>query len=119
MGSFEFAEELLYGPGAAFTDIFQPLSNAFASVRTRGNVQQALVRLCILNHSRRLPIHCEHDGALALFDLLEKLSRAAAEGGEGLNVEWNVKHDKEYSTFKGAGMKNSQSPTLSQETFQG
>ena len=70
MSGFEFAEELLRPARAPFSGIFQPLANALTSVGLRGNVEQALVCLSILNNGRSLAIHREDHGTLTLLDLL-------------------------------------------------
>jgi hypothetical protein len=86
MGSFEFLEELLCRPGSALTRVFEALTDALASVGPCCNIQQALVRLCVLYDCGGLAVDGQDYGALTLLDLLEKFARSTTESGEGLNV---------------------------------
>jgi len=74
MRSFEFPEELLGWPGSASARILKPLPDALAGVSLRRNIQQALVRLRVLNDRGSLSVHGQYNGALALLDLFEKLA---------------------------------------------
>jgi len=56
------------------------LANGFARISASGNVQQALVRLGILNDSGGFAVHRENYRALALFEVLDKIAGATAEG---------------------------------------
>lgn len=102
MLGFKFPEELFHWPGSPFTRVFKSLTKTFAGVRLRRNVQQALIRLRILNNSGSFSVYGKDNRALCLLDLLKELARAATECGERLNVRRNFKHAKKYSTFKGA-----------------
>jgi hypothetical protein len=93
MPGFKFFEKLLCWPGSTFSNVLYSLPDALSRIRSRGNVQQLLVCLCVLNNSGSLPIHSEHHRAFGAFNLFEEFSRTAPESGERLNVCWYVKHD--------------------------
>ena len=48
------------------------LADAFLSIGADGNVEQALMGFAVLHDSRRLPLHREHHGALALLSCFMK-----------------------------------------------
>jgi len=81
MRGFEFPEKLLGWPGPAFAHVLQSLPDPFLGVSLRREIEQALVRVRILNDCGSLSVHRQHNGALALFDLLQKFAGAATESG--------------------------------------
>ena len=94
MLSFEFLEKFFDSTSSALSSIFQALANSFASVRLRSDVQQSLVCFRVLNHRSCLSIDSQYDRALTLFNLLEKLARAATETSQGLDVSGYVNHEE-------------------------
>jgi hypothetical protein len=78
---------------ASVSNIIEPLPDAFLSIGTGRNVKQSLISLGILHDGRCLPLYGNDDGALGLLKLFHEVTRAAAEGGQRLDVLGKVKHD--------------------------
>jgi hypothetical protein len=72
--------------------VFRRAWTAFPRIGTRGDIQQVLVGLGILNHRSRLAVHGKHDRPLALLDLLHEIARPPSKGGQALNVLGDVQH---------------------------
>lgn len=92
----ELGEEFPDGSHIASAGVFEALPDSFASVRLRGDVEQALIGFGILNHGPSLAFDGEHHGALGLLELLHKITGPAAEGGERLNVFSDIEHEGPY-----------------------
>jgi len=72
MGGFELFKELARRTGPSHPRLLETLPDAFVSIRTRRNVEQALVRRCILHHGCGLAVDGQHDGAFALLQMLQE-----------------------------------------------
>src|SRR5271168_988925 len=92
MLNIEFREKIARGACAAFADVFQSLANSFARVGCRCDVEQPLVGFCILDNGGGFALHCEDYRALAPLELFEEVRRAAAEGGQRLNILSEIEH---------------------------
>src|ERR1039458_9124765 len=75
-----------------FSCVVQALTDAFLGVGLSGNVEQALIGFSVLHDGRRLTIYGEHDGALALLEVLNEVAGRTAEGRQRLNVRCNIQH---------------------------
>jgi hypothetical protein len=67
MQRFELAEELLSRPGSPLARIFKSLPDAFAGIGARSDIQEALIRFCILDDCGGLPVDRKDHWPLALF----------------------------------------------------
>jgi hypothetical protein len=92
MFGFEFFEELLDWAGPALSNIFKTLPNTFPRIGLSSDIQEALVRLGVLNHCRSLPVDGQHYWALTFLDLFEKLTRTPPESSKRLDIIWNIEH---------------------------
>lgn len=92
MAGFKLGKDLACRANPCFSRVFEALTDAFFGVGARGNVEQALVGLGVLDDGRGLAIHRKHHGAFALLEMLDEVAGRAAEGREGLDVGSNVEH---------------------------
>lgn len=90
MPGFELGEKVADGARFACSGVFQALADAFGGVGLGSDVEQVLVRLCVLNHDNGFSLNGEHHRTLTFLELLHEIAGTAAEGGEGLNVSGNV-----------------------------
>jgi len=74
MGAFKLGEELPGWPDSPVSSVLQTLADALFGVGAPGNIQQALIGFRILHDGRCLPVHREHDGALAPLKLLHEVA---------------------------------------------
>src|SRR5690349_18044409 len=72
--------------------LFQPLPDPFFGVRAGRDVQKALLGFGILYNSGCLSLHCQDKRALALPQMLHEIARAAAEGGQRMDIFGDVEH---------------------------
>src|ERR1700736_5434046 len=92
MLGFETVEELPRRPGLSFFRVLNPLPNSLARVSASGNIKQALICLRVLDDSGSFALHCEHNGALTLFELFHEVARPPAKSRKRMNVLCDVKH---------------------------
>jgi len=90
MAAAELGEYLFGWPSPAMSDIVQTLPDCFVNVGSRGDIEQPLILFRVLHDSLSLAVHGQHDGPLALFDLLEKFARIAPKVCQRLNVFGDV-----------------------------
>ena len=76
---FEFGKELLGVAPLSSLGLLQALADAFSSIGAGSDIEQALIGSRILHDGFSLAFDGEHDGLLALLELLHKIARAAAE----------------------------------------
>ena len=76
--------------GAALYLIRKPLTDSFAGICLRGNIEKPLIRLCILDYRFGLPVDGEDNGPLGLAKLPHHLDRVIAKSCERLNVLGDV-----------------------------
>ena len=90
MGCFKLSEEFARRTKPSGSRVFKALTDAFLGVGAGGNVEETLVGFRILHYSRGLAVDGEHNGALALLEMLHEVAGRAAESGQRLNVGGNV-----------------------------
>ena len=90
---FEPLEELPRRLNLSLSCVFQPLPDSLSGVRTGGDIKQALIGFRVLHDSRRLALHSEHHGSLALLELFYEIARSPAKSSEGMNVLRDVEHE--------------------------
>jgi hypothetical protein len=91
--SFEVLEKLLRWPDLPLFRILQALADAFLGIGAAGNVELALIGICVLHDGRCSPFHRKQHGALGFLELFHFPGRV-----DGiLSVVWNATlqvHDK-------------------------
>jgi|SRR5579883_297783 hypothetical protein len=92
MRSAEFGEKLVQRFAFAAPRFLASLANGLMDIGFRGNVQQSLIRLGILDHRGGFAFHRKDDGSLALPELLHEVSRPPSECRERLDVLRNIEH---------------------------
>jgi hypothetical protein len=91
MPGFELVEKLPGRSDPSLSGVVQSLSNTFLGVGAGGNVEQALIRFCVLHDRRGPPVKSKHYRALAPPELFQKYARAPAKGGQRLDILRDVK----------------------------
>jgi hypothetical protein len=92
MRSFKLFEELPCWPDLSVFRVLKALTNAFVGIGVRGDIEQTLIGLGVLDDGYCLAIHSENYGALALLKMFHKIAGRAAEGRQRLDVGCDVKH---------------------------
>jgi hypothetical protein len=93
MERFEVFEKLTRRADLTLFQVLQTLTNTFFRVGSGGNVKQALIGAGVLDDSRGLTLHSEHQGALGSFELFYEIAGTAAERRQRLNVLRDIEHD--------------------------
>lgn len=72
--------------------IIQSLTDRFLFIRAGCDVEHPLIGSYVLHDRRRLAVHCENYGALALLKLLHEVAGPTPESRQRLNVLGEIKH---------------------------
>jgi hypothetical protein len=94
MGALEFLQSLTRWTHPALAYILQSLAYAFGGIGSGSDVQQALVGFGVLNNGFGFAVNRENQRAFRFLEVLHELSRVAAESGHGLNVFFDVEHER-------------------------
>jgi hypothetical protein len=86
MPGFEVLEKLPRRPDLPLFCVLQSLPDALPGIGVGGNIQQPLVRFCVLNYGRCLPFHGKHHRALVLFKLFHEVAGPATERRKRLDI---------------------------------
>jgi hypothetical protein len=82
---------------AALLYILKPLPDSLSFVGLRGNVEEALIGLGILDDGFRFAIHGENQRPLGLLEALHEFRRITPESCHRLNVLLDVEHIRSVS----------------------
>ena len=93
MRDFEFVEEFPGWPQLSFPGVLKTLPNALFCIRAGCDIEQTLVGFRILNNGRSLPVHGQHQCALAFPELFHEIAGPPTEASQGLDILGNIEHD--------------------------
>src|SRR5712691_133078 len=92
MRRFKIRKELFDVAAFLLPGFLDTLSDTLVSVGTGRDIKQALVGLGVLHNRSRFTLNRQDNGALAPLELFHKITRAAAEGCQRVNVFSDVEH---------------------------
>jgi hypothetical protein len=99
----DFREYLTRGPRAALRHFLKTLTDGLFHVSARGQIQQPLIGLGILDHRFGFTLYGQHYGTVALLELFHQLCGIAPETGQGVNILGDIEHGLfDLSTLLGA-----------------
>jgi hypothetical protein len=81
MPGFEISEKLPCRANLTVVDIFESLTYTLVRAGARSNIEQTLIRFCILDDGRGFTFDRENHWALGLLELFHEVAGPAAEGG--------------------------------------
>ena len=93
MPRFKIVKEFSSRPDFPLFCVLDSLANTFSCIGAGCDIEESLVRFCVLYNGSRFALDRQDDWAFSSFELFYEVAGATAEGCQRLNVACDIEHE--------------------------